>query len=925
MIFYSRGKAIMNMAFIITLSRLYAISRDLFISVLILLSAAVFTNASAMAIEGCQIFPHENIWNTPIDTMPVAANSSAYISTIGSAVGLHPDFGTVWEGAPIGIPYNVVPGSQPKVDVVFKYADESDPGPYPIPSDASIEGGSLSGGDRHVLVLDKDNCLLYETWSSYPQSDGTWKAGSGAVYDLKKNILRPNGWTSADAAGLPILPGLVRYDEVASGQINHALRFTAPDTRNTFIWPARHYASNLTSTNYPPMGQRFRLKADFNISGFSPPVIVILRALKKYGMILADNGSSWFISGAPDSRWNDDMLVNELKKVHGSDFEAVNEATLMVNKDSGEAVQLKLNPNPPATPVRHIFVHHSTGQNWLSDDNGMLGLALRNNNYFVSDTNYDWGPDSIGDRTDIGNWWDWFRGPNSATYMSALYQEGEQHCSYSRLPAAPAGDNNIIMFKSCFPNSALQGSPNDPLPPIASNPLRGQSSDSQYHTVSNAKGIYIDLLKYFRTRPDKLFIAIAAPPLSDPTYSTNARAFNEWLLNSWLKNYPYKNVHVFDFYNVLTTNGGSPDNNDLGWVTGNHHRLWNNMVQHKTDGDDSGNPNTLEYPSGDDHPSQAGNLKATSEFTTLLNIFYNCWKGTGACPSYGIQSTPVLSVLAVSPSSVVLNWKDGQNNETGFKVERKPGNCSSAEPWAQIGTTPSDTSSYNDTTLSANTIYSYRIRAYNSTVNYQYSNCAFAKTGATGSPASPSGLRATSISSGTVSLSWQNNAADSGFFRIFRKTADSPWSVLFTTPNAVTLSYNDTGATGNNAVNSYSYRIQACNASGCSPLTAAAAVPHGPTVPAAVSNFQEQITLKWKDNSEGETGFEIFRKDGSCTAGGAWIKVCGTPAEGKYYVDTGLTSGSTYSYRVRAFRTDDAAPISYGYSLKSGCSEAMAK
>lgn len=307
----------------------------------VIMSTVIFLTGWAMAqgaptIAGCPIFPADNVWNTPIDHLPVDSNSSAYITSIGATTGLHPDFGTVWEGAPIGIPYNIVPGTQPRVSITFDYDDESDLGPYPIPSGAVIEGGDESSGDRHILVLDEDNCILYETFYTWPQEDGSWWAGSGAVYDLHSNALRPGGWTSADAAGLPILPGLVRYDEVASGEITHALRFTVQHTRKAFIWPARHYASNLTSTNYPPTGQRFRLKAGFAISGFSPEVQVILRALKKYGMILADNGSNWYISGVPDSRWNDDTLVGELRLVKGSDFEAVDESSLMVDPDSGQ-------------------------------------------------------------------------------------------------------------------------------------------------------------------------------------------------------------------------------------------------------------------------------------------------------------------------------------------------------------------------------------------------------------------------------------------------------------------------------------------------------------------------------------------------------------------------------------------------------------
>jgi hypothetical protein len=323
-----------------------------------------------------------------------------------------------------------------------------------------------------------------------------------------------------------------------------------------------------------------------------------------------------------------------------------------------------LSHNPPSNPVRLIFIHHSTGENWLADDNGALGIALRDNNYFVSDTNYVWGPGSIGDYTDIGDWWLWFRGPNSGTYLGALYVEGDQHASYSRLATNPGGENEIVMFKSCFPNSALQGNPSDPVPPIDSNLLRGEGSGSEYHTVANAKGIYIDLLNYFRTRQDKLFIIITAPPLSDPTYSSNARAFNQWLFNDWLQNYPYHNVFVFDFYDILTTNGGDPSTNDLNQETDNHHRWWHAALQHKTDGDDDADPNVLEYPSSssDDHPSQAGNLKATTEFIPLLNIAYNQWRAKTTFSSSIRMTTNTgnseYPSVAAGGSYVYVAWSD---------------------------------------------------------------------------------------------------------------------------------------------------------------------------------------------------------------------------------------------------------------------------
>lgn len=287
-------------------------------------------------IAGCAIFPADNIWNTPIDKLPVDANSAAYIDTIGADRTLHPDFGAgLWEGGPIGIPYLTVTGSQAKVNVTFDYDDESDIGPYPVPTDAPIEGGPNSDGDRHVLLLDQDACKLYELFYTHPQEDGSWTAGSGAIFDLTSHTLRPDTWTSADAAGLPILPGLVRYDEVASGEIRHAIRFTAPETQRAYVWPARHYASSLTATHYPPLGQRFRLRADFDMTGFSPTIQVILRAMQKYGIILADNGSAWYISGVPDERWDNDLL-RELRQISGSNFEAVDVSSLLLYPNSGQ-------------------------------------------------------------------------------------------------------------------------------------------------------------------------------------------------------------------------------------------------------------------------------------------------------------------------------------------------------------------------------------------------------------------------------------------------------------------------------------------------------------------------------------------------------------------------------------------------------------
>jgi hypothetical protein len=281
------------------------------------------------SLNGKRLFPADNAWNQDISNEPVDPNSANLVASMGLGTSLHPDFGTVWNGAPNGIPYVVVSGSQTKVPITFTaYGDESDPGPYPVPSNAPVEGGPNGTGDRHVIVIDRDNWKLYELYRAFPNGAG-WSAESGAVYDLNSNALRPAGWTSADAAGLPIFPGLVRYDEVfGRREITHALRFTASRTRRAYVAPARHFASSNTDPNLPPMGMRVRLKASFDISGYSPAMQVILRALKKYGMILADNGSNWYVSGAPDPRWNDSEL-NTLKSLKGSDFEVVKMGTVV--------------------------------------------------------------------------------------------------------------------------------------------------------------------------------------------------------------------------------------------------------------------------------------------------------------------------------------------------------------------------------------------------------------------------------------------------------------------------------------------------------------------------------------------------------------------------------------------------------------------
>ena len=292
------------------------------------------TRASLAAgnIGSCQVFPANNFWNVPVDNLPVHPNSAKWINSIGVDSLFHMDFGSgMWDGGPIGIPYNVLSGSDPSVtpyNVDFYYPDESDPGPYPLPPSPKIEWG----GDHHILTVDTDDCKLYEIFDA--SFDGTqWSGGSGAIWDMDLNDLRPDTWTSADAAGLPILPGLARYNEVAAGVIEHALRFTANCTANYYIWPARHKAQHGSCTTPVPFGARFRLKAGYDISGFSPQAQVLLQAFKTYGIVLADNGSNWYVSGSPSPFWDNDQL-HELDVLTGSDFEAVDTSGLMVSVDS---------------------------------------------------------------------------------------------------------------------------------------------------------------------------------------------------------------------------------------------------------------------------------------------------------------------------------------------------------------------------------------------------------------------------------------------------------------------------------------------------------------------------------------------------------------------------------------------------------------
>jgi len=273
-------------------------------------------------LSGIAFFPTDNPWHFDVSKMPLDPNSAKLVASVGSGTALHPDFGTDLGGVPWGIPYVLVDKTQAKIPVNYTdYGDESDPGPYPIPLNAFVEGGDPNKGDRHVLAVDKDAKILYELYVAIPRADH-WDAACGAKFDLTSNTLRTDGWTSADAAGLPILPGLVRYDEIKRGVIDHAIRMTVDVSRKSYLWPARHQAGSTTSLDAPPMGQRYRLKATFDISGFPPAAQTVLTALKKYGAIVADNGGNWFLSGAPDSRYPDSE-IDALKRVKGSDFEAV--------------------------------------------------------------------------------------------------------------------------------------------------------------------------------------------------------------------------------------------------------------------------------------------------------------------------------------------------------------------------------------------------------------------------------------------------------------------------------------------------------------------------------------------------------------------------------------------------------------------------
>jgi hypothetical protein len=292
--------------------------------------AAAGAAPTSPKLGGCQVFPATNAWNERVDKLPVAATSATIISSIGDS-GVHADFGSgLWDGSRIGIPYTIVHGkTTPKSRLRFEYADESDKGPYPIPANVPIEGqpSTSNDGDRHALIVDRDSCKLYELYALQRTGSG-WTAGSGAIFDLGTNKVRPAGWTSADAAGLPIFPGLARWDgDASTGAIRHALRFTVDRTRKAYVYPARHYASSSTDPSLPPMGLRVRLKASVDISRLPRQARIVAQAMKTYGMILADNGSNWYVSGAPSPKWSNDQL-HALGALHGSDFEVVDTSAL---------------------------------------------------------------------------------------------------------------------------------------------------------------------------------------------------------------------------------------------------------------------------------------------------------------------------------------------------------------------------------------------------------------------------------------------------------------------------------------------------------------------------------------------------------------------------------------------------------------------
>jgi len=339
------------------------LARALTVTVIVVAIAVPAAALPPPGAPGCPVFPSNNVWHADVSHLPVNKHSSAWLASMNaSSTHLHPDFGPSG-GFPYGIPYDVVPSSHAKVYLSFDYADESDKGPYPFDQNTKIEGGQNADGDRHAIMIDSGTCKLYELYDAHYSSSGS-TAGSGAIWSLTSNALRPAGWTSADAAGLPVFAGLVRPDEVNAGNVDHAIRVTAQQTDRSYIWPARHFASSVSNHNLPPMGARFRLKASYDISHFRADTQTILRAMKKYGLIVADNGSNWYFQGTAEKGWNT-TLLDQLKTVPASAFEAVDESSLMVSPDSGAIkttsitssphhFTTKTSSSPPPTPARRV-------------------------------------------------------------------------------------------------------------------------------------------------------------------------------------------------------------------------------------------------------------------------------------------------------------------------------------------------------------------------------------------------------------------------------------------------------------------------------------------------------------------------------------------------------------------------------------------
>jgi hypothetical protein len=313
-------------------------SAVLALGVAVSVAGSSVTTTSALPVGGCRVFPANNYWHADVSNLPLHPRSSVWLSHMSTDVGLHPDFGPSYgDGPNYGMPITLVTDAHPKVTVRFRYADESDRVRYPFGNDTRIEGGRNAGGDMHAIVVNTSTCRLYETWATKVSDNNVWSAGSGATWSLSSNKLRPDGWTSADAAGLPILPGLLRWREVKERSVNHAIRFTTDVTSSHHLWPARHHAGSTTSWNYPPMGARFRLKASFSAAGFGPGARAVIAAMKKYGLVLADNGSPWFFQGERNANWPE-TLIEQLKRIPASQFVAVDTSSLKVSSDSAAAL-----------------------------------------------------------------------------------------------------------------------------------------------------------------------------------------------------------------------------------------------------------------------------------------------------------------------------------------------------------------------------------------------------------------------------------------------------------------------------------------------------------------------------------------------------------------------------------------------------------